>query len=65
MTPPIHMGLAQHPINMGRGRGLSHFYTGKINSIEQGTTIKIMTFFFKAINDFIMKKSLNITKIKK
>ena len=23
MTPPIHMGLAQHPIKTGRGRGLS------------------------------------------
>ena len=25
MTPPIYVGLAQqHPIKMGRGRGLSH-----------------------------------------
>ena len=23
MTPPIHVSLAQHPINTGRGRGLS------------------------------------------
>ena len=23
-TPPIHMGLAQHPIKAGRGRGLAH-----------------------------------------
>ena len=26
MTPPIHMGLAQHPIKKGgRGRGLSQY----------------------------------------
>ena len=24
MTPPIHVGLAQHPKKTGRGRGLSH-----------------------------------------
>ena len=23
-TPPIHVGLAQHPIKAGRGRGLAH-----------------------------------------
>ena len=31
MTPPIHVGLAQHPIKTGRGRGLSHLITlGKV-----------------------------------
>ena len=24
-TPPIHVGLAQHPYNTGRGRDFSHF----------------------------------------
>ena len=25
MTPPIHVGLAQHPIKTDRGRGLSQY----------------------------------------
>ena len=32
MTPPIHMGLAQHPIKTGRGRGLSHMEAELVNN---------------------------------
>ena len=43
MTPPIHMGLAQHPIKTGRGRGLSQQKEGrkaylKKKIVESSTT---------------------------
>ena len=35
MTPPIHVGLTQHPIKTGWGRGLSQYHEASTDPLWQ------------------------------